>query len=118
MGFVYVEVGVTNPSTPDVSESIRALVDTGATLSILPASLLEGLGIRRTGKKKFRGLGGIVTRDVGNVTMHYSGAAGGVTAIFGDEDDPAIMGVTALESLGFDVDPVAGRLKSVEMLML
>ena len=41
-----------------------------------------------------------------------------VTTIFGEEDDPAIMGVTALESLGFDVDPVAGRLKSVEMLML
>ena len=38
--------------------------------------------------------------------------------IFGEEDDPAIMGVTALESMGFDVDPVAGRLKSVEMLML
>ena len=118
MGFVYVDVGVSNPSTPDVSENVRTLVDTGATLSILPASLLESLGIRRIGKKKFRGLGGVVTRDVGNVTMHYNDAAGGVTTIFGEEDDPAIMGVTALESLGFDVDPVAGKLKSVEMLML
>jgi aspartyl protease family protein len=118
MGFVYVDVGVSNPSTPDVSENVRALADTGATLSILPTSLLEGLGIRRIGKKKVRGLGGVVTRDVGNVTMHYYGVAGGVTTIFGEKDDPAIMGVTALESLGFDVDPVTGKLKSVEMLML
>ena len=94
------------------------MVDTGATLSVFPASLLDRLGIRRIGKKKFRGFGGVVTRDVGNVTMHYNGDAGGVTAIFGDEDDPPIMGVTALESLGYDVDPVNGRLKQVEMLLL
>ena len=118
MGFVYVDVGVSNPSTPDVSEKVRVLVDTGATLSILPASLLERLGIRRIGKKKFRGLGGVVTREIGMVSMRYDGAVAGVTTISGEEDDPAIMGVTALESLGFDVDPVAGKLKSVEMLML
>ena len=118
MGFIYVDIGVSNPSTPEVSESVRALVDTGATLSILPTSLLENLGIRRIGKKKFRGLGGVVTREVGTVTMHYNGVSGAAGVIFGEEDDPAIMGVTALESMGFDVDPVAGRLKSVEMLML
>ena len=118
MGFIYVDVGVSNPSTPDVSESVRALVDTGATLSVLPASLLDGLGIPRIRKQRLRGFGGVVTRDVGTVTMHYGGSSGGVTAIFGDEDDPAIMGVTALESLGFDVDPVNGKLKRVEMLML
>ena len=118
MGFIYVDIGVSNPSTPEVSESVRALVDTGATLSILPKSLLESLGIRRIGKKKFRGLGGVVTREVGTVTMHYNGVSGAAGVIFGEEEDPAVMGVTALESMGFDVDPVAGKLKSVEMLML
>ena len=118
MGFIYVDIGVSNPSTPEVSESVRALVDTGATLSMLPTSLLESLGIRRIDTKKFRGLGGVVTRDVGNVTMHYNGVSGAAGVIFGEEEDPAVMGVTALESLGFDVDPVAGKLKSVEMLML
>ena len=118
MGFIYVDVGVSNPSTPDVSESVRALVDTGATLSVMPASLLDRLGIPRIGKQRLRGFGGTVTRNVGNVTMHYNGVAGAAGVIFGDEDDPAIMGVTALESLGFDVDPVNGKLKRVEMLML
>ncbi len=118
MGFIYVDVGVSNPSTPEISEKVRVLVDTGATLSVFPASLLDKLGVKRIGSKKFRGFGGVVTREIGMVSMGYDGAVAGVTTIFGEEDDPAIMGVTALESLGFDVDPVAGKLKSVEMLML
>ena len=35
MGFIHVNVDIANPATPDVSESVRVLVDTGATLSIL-----------------------------------------------------------------------------------
>ncbi len=118
MGFIYVDVGVSNPSTPETSEEIRVLVDTGATLSVLPASLLERLGIPRIGSKRFRGFGGEVTRDIGNVTMHCDGELGAAGAIFGDEDDPPIMGVTALESLGFEADPVSGKLNRVEMLLL
>ncbi len=118
MGFIHVDVGVSNPSTPDVSEKVTVLVDTGATLSVLPAILLERLGIPRRGRRRLRGFGGAVTRDVGTVDMYYDGVLGGVTAIFGDEDDPPIMGVTALESLGFEADPVSGKLNRVEMLML
>ncbi len=118
MGFIYIKVGVSNPATPDIREEVRVLVDTGATLSVLPMGLLERLGIARIGKRKFTGFGGVVTRDIGNVTMHYDGDAGGVTAIFGGEGAPPIMGVTALETLGFDVDPVNGKLKRVEMLLL
>ena len=109
---------MSNPSTPEASEKVRVLVDTGATLSVLPTSLLERLGIHRIGSKRFRGFGGEVTRDIGNVTMHYDGELGAAGAIFGDEDDPPIMGVTALESLGFEADPVAGKLNRVEMLLL
>ncbi len=118
MGSIHVEVGVSNPATPEVSEEIRVLVDTGATLSVLPASLLEGLGIRRLDSQRFRSSGNVVTRDVGTVTMYYDGSSGGITAAFGEEDDPPIMGVTALLTMGLEVDPEAGRLKHVEILML
>ena len=118
MSPVYVDVEVSNPATPESGERVRVLVDTGATLSVLPASLLDGLGIRRIGTKRFQGFGGVVTRDVGGITMRYGEAAAGVTAIFGEDDDPAIMGVTALESMGYEVDPVAGKLNRVDILML
>jgi predicted aspartyl protease len=117
MGFVHVNVGLSNPSEPGRTEEVRVLVDTGATLSVLPASLLERLRIRRIGQRRFRGFGGVVTRDVGYAIMRYEGVEAGVTVAFGDETDPAVMGVTALESMGYDVDPTVGELHRVDMLI-
>ena len=118
MGTVYVNVNLSNPARPGIaSEDVRVLVDTGATLSVFPASLLDQLGIERIGQRRFRGFGGVVTRDVGDARMHYAGVTAGVTVVFGDEGDPAIMGVTALETLGYHIDPVAEELHRVDMLL-
>ena len=118
MGFIYVDVELSNPATPSVSESVRVLVDTGAILSVLPSDLLDILGIMREGRRRFLGFGGAVARDIGIVRMRYEGEATGVAVVFGAEDDPPIMGVTALESLGYEADPVNGRLNRVDLLML
>ena len=118
MGFIHIDVDVANPANPDVSESVRVLVDTGATLSILPEDMLDRLGIRRIQKRRLRGFGGTVTRDIGIAAMSYDGAESGVTVVFGAMGDPPIMGVTALETLGFEVDPVNGRLNRVDMLVM
>ena len=50
--------------------------------------------------------------------MRDEDAVAYVTVVFGADNDPPIMGVTALGFLGYKVDPVAGRLNRVEMLML
>ena len=118
MGFIHVNVDIANPANPDVSESVRVLVDTGATLSILPEDMLDSLGVRRIQKRRFRGFGGTVIRDIGNVNMTYEDAESGVTVVFGAEDDPAVMGVTALETLGFEVDTVDEKLNRVDLLLL
>ncbi len=117
MGFVHVNVGLSNPSEPGNVEVVRVLVDTGATLSVFPASLLDRLGIQRTGQRRLRGFGGVITRSTGAVIMTYEGEVAGVTVVFGDESAPTVMGVTALESLGFNVNPAAGELDRVEMLI-
>ncbi len=118
LGFIHVDVDVSNPADPDVSESVRVLVDTGATLSILPADMLDRLGVRRRYRRRFQGFGGVVTRDTGTVNMTYEDVEEGVTVVFGAEDGPPIMGVTALETLGFEADPVNGRLNRVDMLVM
>ena len=117
MGFIHVDVEVSNPANPDVSESVRVMVDTGATLSILPSSMLERLGIQRLSRRRFRGFGGVVTREVGGAYIGYDDEIASVTVVFGSEDDPPILGVTALEVLGFTVDPVKGSLNRVDMLI-
>ena len=46
------------------------------------------------------------------------GRRGGITVIFGEEDDLAVLGVTALEALGLEVDPIKNTLREAELLML
>ena len=120
MGLIYVNVNLSLPNrtaSADTGEEVRVLVDTGVTLSVFPSGLLDRLGVRRIGQRRFRGFGATVTRDVGNVNLTYDGVVAGVTVVFGDEGDPAVMGVTALESLGYHIDPVAEELHRVDMLI-
>ena len=118
MGFVHVDVELSNPTDPQQFEGIELLVDTGATLSVVPALVLERLRVCPLGSREFKGSDGVIRRQTGTVTMAYDGTAAGVTAVFGEPDDPPILGVTALESLGFRVDPVTGELHPTEMLLL
>ena len=103
--------------TLDATEETRAMVDTGATLSLFPASLLERLGMHRIGQRRFRGSGGSLVRDVGEARLGYDGDIVPILVVFGEEGEPAILGVTALETLGVQVDPVAGQLHRVDMLI-
>jgi predicted aspartyl protease len=118
MGLTYVEIGISNPADPDGERRVEALVDTGATLSVIPRDILEALGVGSIGKNRFKGFGGVVSREVANVLMRYRDSVAGVTVVIGEGNDPAIMGVTALESLGYQVDPVTGKLNPSEMLLL
>ena len=118
MGIVHVDIVISNPADPDRGEHLELLVDTGATLSVVPGRVLERLSISRIGRRDFRGFGGVISRETGIVSKTYDGATAGVTVVFGEQDNPPILGVTALESLGFQVDPVSGELKPSEMLLL
>jgi len=117
LGIVHVNVGVAKPTDQQPAEIVRVMVDTGAVVSVFPAGLLERLGVQRVGQQRFRGFGGSVVRSVGGVAMTYGDVTGVVPVAFGDEDDTAVMGVTALETLGYEVDPVRGELHRVEMLL-
>jgi len=59
-----------------------------------------------------------VERDIGIAEVELMGRRGGITVIFGEEKDTAILGVTALEALGLEVDPIKNTLKKAQLLML
>ena len=46
MGLTVLEIEVGNPANPDITHAVDLLVDSGAVYSVIPAPLLEGLGIR------------------------------------------------------------------------
>jgi clan AA aspartic protease len=118
MGFVYVTVNIANPAQPERTRALEVLVDTGAILSVIPRVVLEELGIRPITRRRFKAFGGNVLREVGGVLLEYGGDIAFAQVIFGEEGDAAIIGVTALETLGYQVDSTTGQLKPTEMLML
>jgi len=118
LGFVRVKFGVYNPLSPEKVVEVEGIVDTGAVYSVIPRSILEELGVRPLERRRFRAFGGFVERDVGEVGVLLMGRRRTVTVIFGEGDDVAVLGVTALEAFGLEVDPVRGTLREAELLML
>jgi len=59
-----------------------------------------------------------VEREIGEVGVVLMGRRRLVPVIFGEKGDSAILGVTALEIFGLEVDLVRGVLKEAELLLL
>lgn len=118
VGFLRVKVGLFEPTRPERVVEIEAVVDTGAIYSVVRRDILEQLGVRPLARKKFRAFGGYVERDVGEVGMVLMGERRTVPVIFGEGGDPAVLGVTALEIFGLEVDVVRGTLREAELLLL
>ena len=118
MGFTHVEIEVASVSEPGKRRDIEFLADTGALLTVVPSLILRELDIEPVSERVFRGFGGTISRRIGIVRMTYQDAIIGTSVIFGEPDDIPVLGVTALEALGYQVDPVSQRLIKVESLQL
>lgn len=111
MGTVTVTMQVGNPTDPERRIPLELLVDTGAVYSVIPATVLRKLGIEAKVRKPFRTADGrSIQRAFADATFVYDGEEGVSRVIFGEPDDAAVLGVHALETLGLQVDPVAGTL--------
>jgi predicted aspartyl protease len=115
MGEVHVPITVINPWSGARSEAITVVADTGATLTLVPGSVLEGLGIEKGHRASFVfGDGRRTSRDVGNAVVEVDGEATVCRVVFGESNDAAVLGFTVLEQLGLAVDPVQRRLVSAD----
>jgi clan AA aspartic protease len=111
MGLFEVSVTVANPVAPERSTEVSLLVDTGATLSWLPRSLLDRLGVRPTSRLTFSLADGRrLERDVGGLLFTINGRTLPIPVAFAEAGEESVLGATALEALGFAVDPVEKKL--------
>ncbi len=122
MGTFATTVRVGNPDGGDTLE-VEALVDTGASHSMFPASLLDALHISRRSQVdgtladgsevsywRGRALIGIDGREVsywrGRALIGIDGREDICPALFGPEgEDASVIGATTLQILMFKVDP-------------
>lgn len=93
------------------TQEVTLLVDTGATLSWIPREVLETLGAIPLSRLPFSLADGrTLERDTTAVLLTIDGRKGAVPVAFGEPGEEAVLGATALEALGFMVDPVGKRL--------
>ena len=112
MGLFSVKGHLTGP-TGQVEE-VEFLVDTGATLSVVPRSLAEKLALKPSRSQRVVIAGG--QRDVwpiAEVKLVLNGDEI-TTPCFIAPDGPALLGAVTLESLFVAVDPVGKRLIPVD----
>ena len=118
MGTFQVEVGVGDPQGQRY-EYVEALVDSGSTYNILPASLLSKLGIEVQGSGTFRLADGRrVRRDMGETRIRLNGEDYMAPVVFGDEGVQPLVGAVTLEIFRLAIDPVDMRLMPVDGLMM
>src|SRR5271157_1326544 len=119
MGLFEVKVKLANLAAPMRTEELSLLVDTGATLSWIPRHLLEKLGLGTASRLPFTLADGrILERDITSVLLTIDGRKAPVPVAFGEPGEEAVLGATALEGLGFMVDPVAKKLVPRDLLAL
>jgi aspartyl protease family protein len=111
MGLFHVK-GLTGPTGR--VEEVELLVDTGATLSVVPRSLAERLELKPTRSQRVVIVGG--QRDVSPIAEARLALNGDeiTTPCFIAPEGPALLGAVALESLFVAVDPVGKRLIAVD----
>ena len=119
MGAVHVTVTIRNPSDPERAWEGLFLVDTGATDSLVPRPHLEDIGLRPRGERIYELADGSELRmDITVAEIEFMGEIVGGTIIYGEPDVEPLLGVTALESVGIEVDPLNQRLKRLPAVRL
>ena len=112
MSTTHVTVLVRNPANPDQKWEGLFLVDTGAVDTLVPGKYLKQIGLSPKAKRTYELTDGSeVKLDITTGELEFMGDIVGSTIIFGGDDAEPILGVTALESVGIEVDPRTQQLK-------
>ena len=119
MGATHVTVAIRNPAEPERVWQGLFLVDTGATDCLVPRQHLESIGLVPEGQRRY-GLadGREVRLDIAVARIEFMGEFVGATVVFGEENAEPLLGVTALESMGIEVDPLNQTLKRLPAVRL
>jgi clan AA aspartic protease len=117
MGYVWVDAIIKNPFTGK-STSVKALVDTGATLTVIPRKIANELGLPMIGKSLVQTARGVTELEACFGVVEIMGEETPARILVSDEVNTVLIGITVLEQLGLEVDPVTGKLKKTKLLLL
>ena len=105
VGTFHVDFVIRNRSDNTRSLCLNGMVDTGASYTVVPAGMLDELGVERRKTRTFEiADGSRQDLDIGIVEMELSDDNKEVYVIFGSEGAPVLLGAMALEAFGLAAD--------------
>jgi predicted aspartyl protease len=118
MGLTVSSVDVANFARPDDARPVEFLIDSGAIYSVVPAAILDKLGVQPVKTRDFRRADGSkISRRKGVALFRYQDLVGGADVIFGEPGDSNLLGAFTLEALGLALDPLRRELHPLPMIL-
>jgi clan AA aspartic protease len=116
MGLTYVDGAVTGPT--GAAASVRFLVDSGATYSLLPHDVWTALALqpKRTHQLTLAD-GTVVSRAVSECHLSLAEGDGHTPVILGEPGDEALLGAVTLEILGLVLHPFKRTLEPMRLML-
>ena len=116
MGLIHVGGTVTGPGGERAT--VRFLVDSGATYTLLPHDVWPALGLTAKRKVAFDLADGTaIERDVSECYIALPQGEGHTPVILGEPGDKALLGTVTLEELGLVLNPFNRTLQPMRMLL-
>lgn len=107
-----------NPHDTSKCLELELLVDTGSTYTWIRREKLEEIEIKPMSKRKFRTIEGkLIERDIGEAIIECLGEKATCIAVFAEKNDVEVLGITALENLALEIDPITKQLKKAEAVL-
>ncbi len=117
MGTFNIEIGIGDTERSRWT-TLDALVDTGASITAAPASVLRELGVEPIMRQRFRSAHGAAREmEVGYTWIRVDGKEALTQVLFNDEGSTPLLGAMTLEAVYMAVDPVYKRLIPVDGLI-
>ena len=119
MGAIHINATIRNPAEREKCWHGTFLVDTGATDSVVPKRHLHAIGLQPEELRLYELADGTeVELRVAGVRLELMDTFTLGLAVFADDEAEPILGVTALESIGIEIDPRNQRLKRLPAVRL
>ena len=119
MGHVRVKLKIANPTKRQEAVEVEdVLVDTGATLWLIPRALADRLELEVLGQIPAETAAGEVSVDHSYAFIEYDGKQSVSDVAISDSYAGVLVGVYTLEALRLAVDPTSGRLVDTKLLLL
>ena len=111
MGKVVERVKVTNFKDPSKSIEIEAIIDTGATMSVLPMDLIQKLGLEKIDEVNVRYADNSIKRKevYGSIILEIAGRKAVFDVLAENEGAQPLIGQIVLERLDLVIEPSTRR---------